>query len=130
MMIRSGVSLAVVLLLACGGGDRPPGEIEGAPRPAAALAAAAQAQIAAQEQLARAAGAERQAEPKQILFGDLHAHTTDSLDAYAWTLPLVGGEGAHPPADACDVARHCSVLVFFALTDHGEALTPLNWATE
>ena len=86
--------MAVVLLLACGGYDQPPGEIEGAQRPAASLAAAAQAQGAAHQRLARAVGAKRQAQPKQILFGDLHAHTTYSLDAFAWNLPLVGGEGA------------------------------------
>ena len=110
--------------------DHPPGGIEGAPRPAAALAAEAQAQDAAQQKLARTVGAKRQAEPKQILFGDLHAHTTYSLDAFAWNLPLVGGEGAHPPADACDFARHCSALDFFALTDHGESLTPEHWVAE
>jgi hypothetical protein len=130
MTIRTSVSLAVLLLLACGGGDRPPGEIEGAPRPAASLAAAAKAQVAAQKKLARAFDAERHAVPKQILFGDLHAHTTYSLDAFAWSLPLVGGEGAHPPADACDFARHCSALDFFALTDHGESLTPEHWTAE
>jgi hypothetical protein len=129
-MIGPSVALAVMLLLACGGGDRPPGEIEGAPRGAASLGAAVQAQGAARERLARAVGAERQAPPKQILFGDLHAHTTYSLDAFAWSLPLVGGEGAHPPADACDFARHCSALDFFALTDHGESLTPVHWAVE
>jgi len=129
-MIRPILVLAAVLLLACGGGDRPPGEIEGAPRPPASVIAAAKAQEAAGAELARRAGAERRAEPKQILFGDLHAHTTYSLDAFAWSLPLVGGEGAHPPADACDFARHCSALDFFALTDHGESLTPEHWTAE
>jgi hypothetical protein len=129
-MIGTILALAVALLLACGGGDRPPGEIEGAPRPAVSPAAARRAQDAALEGLARAVGAERQAVPKQILFGDLHAHTTYSLDAFAWALPLVGGEGAHPPADACDFARHCSALDFFALTDHSESLTPEHWAAE
>jgi len=130
MRARPSFFLAAVLLLACGGRDRPVGEIEGAPRPARSLAAEAEAQDAAREQLARAAGAERRAEPKQILFGDLHAHTTYSLDAFAWNLPLVGGEGAHPPADACDFARHCSALDFFALTDHAESLTPEHWTAE
>src|SRR5262245_11836217 len=33
---------------------------------------------------------------KQILFGDLHAHTTFSVDAFLRSLPMLQGEGAHP----------------------------------
>lgn len=64
---------------------------------------------------------------RTVLFGDLHVHTTFSTDAFAWSLPLVHGEGAHPAADACDFARHCSGLDFFAITDHAESLTPRRW---
>jgi len=116
------------MLLACGGSDRSTGEIEGAERPAVAIARAADAQLTAAE---RVAGAEERALPQRsILFGDLHVHTTYSVDAFMYSLPLLAGEGAHPPADACDFARYCAALDFYALTDHAESLTPGHWMAE
>jgi len=123
-------SIALFLILACGGSDRPPGEIEGARRPDAALEAARLAQEKAVQGLDAALGAERALPAKRILFGDLHVHTTYSIDAFMFSLPVLAGEGAHPPADACDFARYCSALDFFALTDHAESLTPAHWALE
>jgi hypothetical protein len=64
---------------------------------------------------------------RTILFGDLHVHTTWSMDAFIYSLPLLGGEGVHPPADACDYARWCSALDFMAITDHAEGLPPEKW---
>ncbi len=89
----------------------------------------AQVTLAPEHVAARVAGQKRAApnETNRILFGDLHVHTTLSVDAFMWSLPLMGGEGVHPPADACDFARFCSQLDFYALTDHAEALNPRTW---
>lgn len=102
------------------GRSRGAGTIEGAALPDDVIAARGQSQQA----LAQAIGASAD---DRILFGDLHVHTTYSTDAFMWSLPIFGGEGVHPLADACDFARYCSGLDFWAATDHAEAMTPERW---
>ena len=67
------------------------------------------------------------ADDRQILFGDLHVHTTWSMDAFEHSLGFAGGEGARPPADACNYARFCSRLDFWSINDHASGLTHERW---
>lgn len=122
---------AALVGLACGSEpDLRAGTVEGAARPMSVAQSEAAAQSQAADALASASGWRRSVAEKRILFGDLHVHTTYSIDAFLFSLPVFAGEGAHPPADACDFARYCSQLDFFALTDHAEALTPALWEDE
>ena len=124
MILVVGLAGAAALVYSIGRGwlsePQTPGVVTASPIPAALL----DERDALQEQSARAVGV---AEPDQILFGDLHVHTTYSLDAFALSMPLAQGDGAHPPADACDFARYCSALDFWSINDHAEAMTPGNW---
>ncbi|MFN8642607.1 MAG: DUF3604 domain-containing protein [Candidatus Binatia bacterium] len=112
----------LLVLAGCRGQHQGPGEIKGAAVPAPVIAARAAAQSTALQKLAPGAPAE-----KQILFGDLHVHTTFSPDAFMRSLPFLNGEGTRPPADACDYARYCSDLDFWSINDHAEGISPEHW---
>ena len=125
-----GIPLVTAAILAAGCGSGTPQEelpIQGAAKPAAAVSDSETRQQQAVRSLGGGEDAPEGDTPKQILFGDLHVHSTFSFDAYMFSLPIMGGEGAHPPADACDFARYCSNLDFFALTDHAESLSIAHW---
>ncbi len=114
--------LLVVGVATCGGGDLPVGEIDGDARHPALEARRDALQADAVAGVGEGGG------ESQILFGDLHVHTQFSIDAYLYALPIYSTrDGGHPPADACDYARHCSALDFFSLNDHAEGLTPERW---
>jgi hypothetical protein len=104
---------AALLGLGCGAGTAPEPAIEGPRKPDAVVAASPRGPTG-----------------KLVLFGDLHVHSSYSWDAALGSLPLIGGEGSHPPADACDYARYCSNLDFFALTDHAESMLIDRWEQE
>ncbi|MFP6600810.1 MAG: DUF3604 domain-containing protein, partial [Deltaproteobacteria bacterium] len=115
----------VVLVVGGCAKHRGPGTIEGTRVPQAIVADRAVARSGAAGKLAGKVGIG--APDKQVLFGDLHVHTTYSSDAFLFSLPMLQGDGAHPIADACDYARHCSALDFWSINDHAESMTPRNW---
>ncbi len=98
------------------------------PEGAGVVAAVRVADSALRERDAQNTASSLEGQGGQILFGDLHVHSTFSMDAFVWALPLMHGPGARPPADACDYARFCSSLDFYAHTDHAESLTPRHWS--
>jgi len=126
LMLRlSSMVLVCVIAAGCRGHHEEPGTVSTARLPAALVGPRSAQQATTAQHLATTIGSA--APSKQILFGDLHVHTTYSADAFMRSLPMMQGEGAHPPADACDFARYCSSLDFWSINDHAESVTPRHW---
>jgi Protein of unknown function (DUF3604) len=130
MLARLGLAFAIVLALALaalwvlGSGALGSRWEDGAYEAPALATSTVKARALSQRRAARQAGVMK---PDQILFGDLHVHTTFSPDAFMAALPLTGGDGAHPVSDACDFARWCSGLDFWSINDHDVGHTPWKW---
>lgn len=62
-----------------------------------------------------------------IRFGDPRVYTSVSDAAFLLSLPVFGGSGSATLGDACDFARHCAAIDFWAVTDHAESLTTSRW---
>lgn len=119
-IVVAGMLAGVMLAGGCDGRHRGPGEVTTTRLSEAAVAARARGYAPG--------NARDGAGDTQILFGDLHVHTTFSADAFMLSLPLMGGSGAHPPADACDYARFCAGLDFWSINDHAESISPRHWS--
>ena len=115
------ILLISLFLIGCGS-DVSPGKIEATPRTSESIYQQDLKFLATKNNLF-----EEMSDTSQILFGDLHVHTTYSIDAFTLELPMMGLQGIHDSAMACDFARYCANLDFFSFNDHAESLTPDHW---
>ena len=114
--VNAWILFAILCLSSCGS-DIDPGHVEGLPRSSSQIR-----ELEAIHNLSL-----EHDEQFQILFGDLHVHTSYSIDAFTLELPMMGLQGIHDSGMACDFARYCASLDFFSFNDHAESLTPEHW---
>ena len=95
------------------GSDVDPGSLEGNPRSSESIYEQDLKFFQTKENLLGS----NQDDSSQILFGDLHVHTTYSIDAFTSELPMMGLQGVHDSAMACDFARYCANLDFFSFNE-------------
>ena len=88
------ILLISLFLIGCGS-DVSPGKIEATPRTSESIYQQDLKFLATKNNLF-----EEMSDTSQILFGDLHVHTTYSIDAFTLELPMMGLQGIHDSAMA------------------------------
>ena len=122
--VKVAIFASLIFIYSCGS-DVPPGKIEGPPKSSQYIYENDLKFYEAKDNLFQ--DSNDLTDEHLILFGDLHVHTTYSIDAFTLELPMMGLQGIHDSSMACDFARYCANLDFFSFNDHAESLTPEHW---
>ncbi|GIS03159.1 MAG: hypothetical protein CM15mP104_3800 [Gammaproteobacteria bacterium] len=117
--VKVAIFASLIFIYSCGS-DVPPGKIEGPPKSSQYIYENDLKFYEAKDNLFQ--DSNDFTDEHLILFGDLHVHTTYSIDAFTLELPMMGLQGIHDSSMACDFARYCANLDFFSFNDHAESL--------